>query len=159
MADATRVHINISGDKDVVAMLGSVGLEVKDMQPAMQDVGKYLKGFFSGEVFASRGGAIGERWPRLSTKYAAWKARKYPGRPVLVRTGVMQKSFTYKSKPLQVTISNKAAHFVYHQSDAPRTLIPYRPMMKVEDGDERYQQIVRIINSRLAQTIKEKGGA
>lgn len=96
MADSTRVSINISGDKDVVEMLQSVGLEVNDLRPAMQDVGEYLEGFFSGQVFASRGGVIGEQWPRLSGKYAAWKAQQYPGRPVLVRTGLMQRSFVYR---------------------------------------------------------------
>jgi hypothetical protein len=82
MADSTRVSIKISGDNDVVEMLHSVGLEFSDLRPAMQDVGKYLKGFYSGEVFASRGGAMSNPWPRLSTKYAAWKARNYSGRPM-----------------------------------------------------------------------------
>lgn len=156
MADATTVSIQISGDKEVAKMLNDLGLEVKDLRPAMQDVGKYLKGFFAGEVFASRGGAIGERWPRLSNRYATQKAKKYPGRPMLVRTGLMQKSFTYKSQPLQVEISNKAPHFPYHQSSEPRTIMPYRPMMKVEAGDAQYDKIVEIINARIARTVKEK---
>ncbi|MCZ4544922.1 hypothetical protein BS618_07515 [Rhodococcus erythropolis] len=150
------VRVRISGDKDVVKMLNDVGLELKDMQPAMKDVGKYLKGLYSGEVFVSRGGIIGESWPRLSTKYAAWKAKRFPGRPVLVRTGLMQRSFSYAAQPLQVEISNKAAHFRYHQSDEPRTIMPYRPMMKVEDA--QYNEIVKIINARLEATIKAKGG-
>lgn len=156
---ATEVQINISGDKEVAQMLRSVGLEIKDLRPAMQDVGKYLKQFFANDVFVSRGSVIGHAWPRLSAGYAEQKARSYSGRPLLVRTGTMQRSFTYKSAPLQVEITNTAKHFVYHQSDEPRSVIPYRPMMKVESGDARYTEIVKIINARLAQTIKDKGGA
>lgn len=156
---ATEVSINISGDKEVADMLRSVGLSVQDLKPAMQDVGKYLKKFFANDVFVSRGQVIGHAWPRLSTNYAAQKARSYSGRPMLVRTGTMQRSFTYKSSPLEVEITNTARHFVYHQSDEARTIMPYRPMMKVESGDARYDEIVKIINARLARTIKEKGGA
>jgi phage gpG-like protein len=157
MADSTRVSINISGDKDVVEMLHSVGLEVKDLKPAMQDIGKYLKGFYSGQVFASRGGVIGASWPRLSQRYAAWKAQQYPGRPVLVRTGLMQRSFTYDAQNTQVTIRNEADYFDYHQ--AGTSLIPARPMMKLDAGDERYVAIVGLIEARLAKTIAAKGGA
>ncbi|NDZ93344.1 hypothetical protein G3I13_02030 [Streptomyces sp. SID6673] len=156
---ATEVQINISGDKEVAQVLREVGLSVKDLKPAMQDVGKYLKQFFANDVFVSRGSVIGHAWPRLSTEYAAKKAQTYGGRPILVRTGTMQRSFTYKSAPLQVEITNTAKHFVYHQSDAPRTVLPYRPMMKVEAGDARFEQITNIINARLARTIQEKGGA
>lgn len=158
MADSTRVSIKISGDKDVVEMLHGVGLEVKDLRPAMQDVGKYLKGFYSGQVFASRGGVIGHPWPRLSERYAAWKAQQYPGRPVLVRTGLMQRSFKYETTNMSATISNSAPHFVYHQSDEVRTIIPYRPMMKLEIGDTQYDAIVEIIGNRLAATIRQRGG-
>lgn len=150
------VHINIAGNREVSKMLREVGLELQDLRPAMQDVGKYLKRFFGNEVLVSRGSVIGHPWPRLSTSYAAQKARTYSGRPILVRTGAMQRSFTYRSRPLEVEITNTARHFVYHQSDAPRTIMPYRPMMAVKHGDPTYLEIVKIVNGRIARTIKEK---
>lgn len=153
---ADTVHIDITGGREVAQMLREVGLELKDLRPAMQDVGKYLKRYFGNEVFASRGSVIGHPWPRLSTAYAARKARIYSGRPILVRTGTMQRSFTYSSKPLEVEITNTAKHFVYHQSDAARTIMPYRPMMAVKHGDPTYTEIVKIVNGRIARTIKEK---
>lgn len=156
---ATEVHITISGDKDVVKMLNDVGLSVRDLKPAMHDVGKYLKNVFANDVFVSRGSVIGHAWPRLSTRYAARKARTYAGAPMLVRTGTMQRSFVHSARPLEVEVTNTAKHFVYHQSDAPRTVMPYRPMMLVDTGDPRYVEITKIINGRLARIIKDKGGA
>lgn len=156
MNDGTSVHINIAGDKEVAKMLESVALEMRDLKPAMQDIGKYLKSFFAGEVFASRGSIINHPWMRLSDDYAARKAKKYPGRSLLVRTGTMQRSFHYKSAPMQVEISNSAKHFVYHQSSDGRTIMPYRPMMDVQTNDARYQKIVEIMTARLAKTIKDK---
>lgn len=156
MANGTSVHINIAGDKEVAKMLESVALEVNDLKPAMQDIGKYLKSFFAGEVFASRGSVIGHPWMRLSDDYAARKAKKYPGRSLLVRTGTMQRSFVSKAQPLKVEISNSAKHFVYHQSSDGRTIMPYRPMMDVQTNDARYQKIVQMITAHLAKAIKEK---
>lgn len=153
---ADTVHIDITGGREVSQMLREVGLELQDLRPAMQDVGKYLKRYFGNDTFVSRGSVIGHPWPRLSTKYAARKARIYSGRPILVATGAMQRSFSYKSRPLEVEITNTAKHFVYHQSDAPRTIMPYRPMMAVKHGDPAYLEIVKIVNARIARTIKEK---
>lgn len=167
MANGTSLHINIAGDKEVAKMLESVALEANDLKPAMQDIGKYLKSFFAGEVFSSRGSVIGHPWMRLSDDYAARKASgkkrppdkgkgAYPGRPLLVRTGTMQRSFHYKSSPVQVEISNSAKHFVYHQSSDERTIMPYRPMMDVQTNDARYQKIVQIMTAHLAKAIKDK---
>ena len=46
-------------------------------------------------------------------------------------------------------MSNSASYFVYHQSDEARKIIPYRPMMKLEDGDKQYDAIT---NSPFAAT-------
>lgn len=54
MANSSTLSLKLSGDKDVKEMLHDVGLGMTDLRPAMQDTGKYLKGLFSGEVFASR---------------------------------------------------------------------------------------------------------
>lgn len=158
MADSTHIRVKISGDKDVRQMLHNIGLDVTELRPAMQEVGKYLKDFYSGEVFASRGQVIGERWPRLSEPYASYKARRYR-KGILVATGTMQKSFSYSTTNMSATITNTAPHFVYHQSTEPRTKIPRRAMMKLEDGDERYNMVVKIIESNLANKIAQRGGA
>ncbi len=48
----------------------------------------------------------------------------------------MQKSFTSKATDKGVDIENTAKYFKYHQSSAPRTKMPYRPMMGVNSAVE-----------------------
>ncbi|MGW5074070.1 phage virion morphogenesis protein [Rhodococcus sp. NPDC004095] len=156
MADGTtRVRVKISGDKQVREMLHGIGLDIDDLHPAMQDVGKYLKGFYGGEVFASRGQVIGEPWRRLSEPYASRKAKRYR-KGVLVATGAMQKAFTYSTTNTSATITNKDRKFEWHQ--AGTNTIPARVMMKLEDGDAQYNKLVAIIEASLASSIKKRGG-
>ena len=55
-----------------------------------------------GKTVASRGGIIakhfskGAKYKPLSSDYAAWKAKKFPGRPTLVRTGRLKGSVVGK---------------------------------------------------------------
>lgn len=44
--------------------------------------------------FASEGAYGSGRWAPLSAPYAAWKARHFPGRGILVRTGALRDSLT-----------------------------------------------------------------
>jgi hypothetical protein len=156
VANSSTLSLKLSGDKDVKEMLHDVGLGMTDLRPAMQDTGKYLKGLFSGEVFASRGQIIGEPWPRLSEPYASRKAKFYR-KGVFVATGAMQKSFSYAATNSSVTITNTDRKFEHHQLGTRR--MPVRTMMKLEDNDARYDMVVTIIERRLAKTIAEKGGA
>ncbi|GAA1073983.1 phage virion morphogenesis protein [Tsukamurella spumae] len=152
---ATTLSVEVEGADEVALALRRIGADVHDLKPVMSDVGDYLKDFFAGEVFASRGGVIGHPWARLSPVYAAQKARKYAGRGVLVATGEMQRSFISNAAPMQVEITNTARHFVYHQSDAARRILPYRPMMDVRSGDTRYDRIVEMLVAHVAKAIKE----
>lgn len=45
--------------------------------------------------FATRGGGT---WPELSEDYAAWKARHYPGRPLLVQKGDLRRAATMATR-------------------------------------------------------------
>ena len=92
MADNLQLELEIKGAEQVKRMLTNIGLDMKGLKGAMTDVGDHAKKYFGGQVFASRGGVLGKSWPRLSPGYAAQKAKRYPGRPMLVRTGVMERS-------------------------------------------------------------------
>lgn len=156
MADSLDIRLEVKGDKEIVQMLAGVGLDVKDLRGAMADVGTHAKKYFGGQVFASRGGALGQSWPRLSANYAAQKAKRFPGRPPLVRTGIMQRSFTSNPSAMSVTIGNNAPWFKYHQSSAPRTKIPRRVMIGVYSGMQ--SDVTNIIAKALSQKIAKRAG-
>lgn len=156
MADSLDMRLEVKGDKEIVKMLTGVGLDVKDLKGAMTDVGNHAKKYFGGQVFASRGGVLGQTWPRLSSAYAAQKAKRYPGRPVLVRTGVMQRSFVSNPSNMSVTISNDDPKFKYHQSSAARKKIPRRVMIGVYSGMQ--SDVTNIIARALTKKIQSRAG-
>ncbi len=138
-----QITIQVTGSKEIKQKLEKLGDKLFNMQPEMVEVGKELKTYFAGQVFASQGGVLGHKWPRLSKTYALRKARGnigkrkgsirgkggYPGRGILIRTGKMQDSFRMYADKNSVTIDNSAPYFKYHQSSRTHTKIPYRPMM------------------------------
>lgn len=149
----TSFTFTIQGDRELVAKLRKFGLTAVNMTQTMDDVGRYLTSFFSGEVFASRGRVIGKAWAPLTDAYAAAKAREFPGRPPLVRTGLMQRSFKHKSTMLSTRIHNEASYFDEHQGGT--RYMPARVMMRVDQA--RAQAIVKLISDGLAEKMRQAG--
>jgi phage gpG-like protein len=144
--------ITLQGEAEVLKILTRVGLAMDDLEGAMSDVGQHAIKYFSGQVFASRGSVIGQPWAPLNPTYAAHKARLYPGRPPLVRTGLMQRSFTSDPSKMQVTIGNSAPYFQYHQSSAERSKLPRRAMIGL--SEQLQSDIVETVRSSLINKIR-----
>lgn len=143
----SEIVISIDAAK-TSGLLARLERGVKNQSGTMKDIGTYLTGFFSGQVFASRGGVIGEPWRPLNPNYAVYKARQYPGRPPLVRTGLMQRSFKAQTGPLSVRLYNTAKYFDAHQGGHG---VPQRVMMKVDN--QRAEQIGSIVVENLMRGI------
>lgn len=146
------IDVQISGDKAAIKKLEAISHNIKDLRGPLSLVGKALKFYFANESFASQGGAIGTKWPKLADSTVRYKRKHYPqyAATPLIRTGKMQKSFTYKSQRDGLVISNTAPQFKYHQSSAPRHKIPYRPMMAASSP---VVAIVKTIIEKEIQTM------
>lgn len=127
-------RITVQGDAELIHKLRKFGVSVLDLSDSMDETGRYLTRFFSGEVFASRGQVFGKPWPALNDNYAAFKARTFPGRPPLFRTGLMNRSFKHKSTKLTTSLWNEAEYFGYHQEGRG---VPERVMMHVDEKRKR----------------------
>lgn len=150
------VQIKISGDKETIAKLGKLGQSFMSFQMAMRDIGKELPAYFGGQVFASQGGAIGERWAPLKQATKNQKSKLYPGAQPLVATGTMQNSFEAEYPDLNsVSIGNSAPYFVYHQSKAARRKLPRRTMMST--GGDVKAIIGQIIEADVHAKIAKAG--
>lgn len=148
-----QVTVVITGDKEVRNKINRLGKSLYHLKDAMNEIGREGTKYYSSVAFASQGGVFGAKWPALSPRYAARKARQYPGRGILVRSGgqdSMQNSFTYKATNTSVEMGNDAKQFVYHQSSAPRKVIPRRRMIGVNEP------IKRIIRSAISNDISKK---
>lgn len=104
-----------------------------DLRPTLNTIGtsyrKEVKMIF--EKKQSRGEVM--KWAPLSDNpegkgYATWKARHYPGKPILVRTGALKKSMITKGAEGNITAIGKTQaifgtsipYGIYHDSDKPR---------------------------------------
>jgi len=117
----------------------------------MDKTGNYLTGFFSGQVFASRGGVFGHPWPRLRDNYAAQKAKEFPGRPPLIRTGLMNRSFKKDAGRLSVKVFNEVWYSRFHQEGTRN--MPQRVLMDIDH--QRVVQIVSFINGDIQDKMRQ----
>ncbi|PIP38188.1 MAG: hypothetical protein COX19_14105 [Desulfobacterales bacterium CG23_combo_of_CG06-09_8_20_14_all_51_8] len=145
----------IEGEKSLSRNLTTLDWNLKNWRSEFTETGKYLQNFFAGQVFSTRGGVIGESWKPLSPAYAARKAMRYPGRGILEATGRMRGSFQYESSNMWTRVFNTVNYFKYHQSRMPRTRLPRRVMMKLDN--QRKQSIVQIFHKGLDNFIRKSG--
>jgi len=148
----TTMRLSVQGDKELRDGLRKLGISIADLKDEFEETGEYLTGFFSGPVFVSRGQVIGEPWPALNSSYAAWKAQVFPGKPPLVRSTLMQRSFKHKSTKLSSTIWNESEYFRNHQQGIG---VPQRMMMKLDEQRER--AVIDILAEGLRKKMRQAG--
>jgi len=115
------------------------------------------------DQFATQGAAGGEAWAPLSPAYAGWKEIKYPGQPILQRTGDLYRSLTSKGDPNSVfvaarkalTLGSRLPYAIYHQSIAPRKVLPRRP--EIQLSPEFKKTVMRQIQAYLVQVATQSG--
>lgn len=146
------IQVTVTGDKEFVRKLRAFTSGPMDLKRSLSASGLYLTNFFSGEVFASRGRVIGKPWSRLNESYATWKARMFPGRPPLIRSGEMQRSFFYKASAQRLELGNRADHFQFHQEGMG---VPQRMLMRVDE--QRAARVAKYIIGDLAEQMQKAG--
>lgn len=92
--------------------------------------------------FDSEGAYGSGGWPALSPAYAAWKARAYPGKPILELTGALRKSLTSRPfgieviTPKSLTVGSGIDYGRYHQQGSGR--LPQRRPVELPEGERRH---------------------
>jgi phage gpG-like protein len=89
-----KLQFSIDGEDLVQVALPAVRKDLSDLREFWT---RYVAPKLYRDIqdnFESEGGSVGG-WAPLSPAYAAWKAKKYPGRPILVRSGALKRSLTY----------------------------------------------------------------
>jgi hypothetical protein len=150
MASDQNITVDIEGESELADALERIAGNLTDLSRPMDQIGSYLTDFFSGEVFASRGGVINEPWAPLSDAYAEYKAREFPGRIPLVREGQMIRGFKDNAGELSVQIFNETDWFDFIQSGTRR--MPARVMMKIDQT--RNDRIVSYVQDEVDRQVK-----
>lgn len=94
----------------------------------------------AGQQFDTRGEHMGTRWRSLNPQYKAWKARRHPGKPLMIRTTKLVKSLTDKNSPhaifrhegRKMVIGSRVPYALRHQEGGRRAgRPPRRPLFVV----------------------------
>lgn len=115
------------------------------------------------DQFKSEGAEGGERWKALSPAYGAWKEAKFPGKPILQRSGDLVKSLTSPNDPNGVrieerevlTLGTQVPYAIYHQSTKPRKVLPRRPEILLTEGFKR--TVMHHVQTYLVQMASMSG--
>ena len=130
------VIVSDSGVADVmVDRLEGLNLRMQDFEPVFDIYGRYIVEKHIPSQFARKG--YPARWAPLSPAYAAWKARHFPGKPLLVRMGKMKAGFTWEARKQSLRIINRVKagqrggvpRWIYHQDGTDR--MPARRMVQI----------------------------
>lgn len=134
----TRIHFEFFGDTQIDRTLEGIEIRGRDATPAWEEI---AESFLAGErsQFASQGAWGSGGWSPLSPKYAEWKARHYPGQPILVRTGALRASLTDGPdvriiRPQDAWLGSMVRYGRYHQSGDG---VPRRPPVDIPESERR----------------------
>lgn len=138
-------------DMDATAMvrgLRAMRVAVEDLRPLWPHVTRVIRPFIV-KNFRTQGTSSGQPWAPLTPAYAAWKARNYPGKPILVREGDLRAHVTGRKGPRVVAAPRWVDYVIddpkaqYHQHGTrfmvARPLIPRVP----HDVQEAVRQAAR----------------
>lgn len=129
-----QIQFAIEGEVQLSRVLQGISAACRDWTPALTAAGQDIEDFVVNDVFDTEGEATGSPWQPLSAKYAAEKARDYPGMPILQRTGAMRAGFYSLVDNTNLRFGNAVEYFKYHQSNQPRKVIPRRLMLYLSDN-------------------------
>lgn len=94
-----------------------------------------------GKQFRSEGAYGSGGWAPLSPPYAAWKARAYPGKRILERTGALVESLTRRPFGIEIltrramTIGSGLVYGKYHQAGGGT--LPQRRPVELPESERR----------------------
>lgn len=136
---AVRFTFTVEGETQIDRTLARFADNVSDAEPLWD---KLADRFASAErrQFASEGGYGSGGWPALSPRYAAWKAKAYPGKPILRREDELYTSLTRRPfgievlTPSSMTVGSGTAHGRYHQQGDG---VPQRRPVELPESERR----------------------
>jgi phage virion morphogenesis protein len=152
-----QIELRIT-DAQLQAALTEVATQAGDLSSAMKDIGEYLLRK-TRKRFNTQTAPDGTSWaPLAPSTIKAKQRRQRTGKPyrtnanpesILKDTFTLRDSITYQASNRSLAIGTNIAYGVYPQSDRPRTKIPYRPFLGLDDADR--SEIIEIIRDHLLQ--------
>lgn len=137
---AFRFTFSVYGDTQVDRTLARFADNVADATPVWEALAAKFQAA-ERRQFATEGRYASGGWPALSPKYAAWKARHYPGKPILEREGHLKASLTERPfgveaiEPGYMVLGSDVSYGAYHQKGSGR--LPQRRPVELTEAQRR----------------------
>lgn len=135
-----RLALTFEGDDVLDRTLERFELGVQSAEPVFDALGDALV-TANRRQFSSEGAYGSGGWDPLSPKYAAWKATRYPGQPILQATGTMMESVTERPMGVEAIEAQFAVfgtgveYAAYHQQGTPQ--MPQRRIVELPESVRR----------------------
>lgn len=150
-----NITITISGDKEVIKKLGNLEKIFGSWRGELKDSTDFMKKYYSTRVFDLEGQMFGNRWAPVRPVYDTFKRTHALLFGTLQFSGKMQGSFDSSVTDTEGEVSNSASYFVYHQSSAPRSKLPRRRMIGIDDTQKKY--VLQVFRKGVTSKIKQAG--
>lgn len=145
-----RLTFTFLGETQVDRTLDGIVDRSTDMRPAW-DVLSHSFSQMEREQFGSLGAYGGQTWSPLSPRYAAWKARHFPGKSIMQRSGDLFRSLAGAAPSIDIRELNYAIfgtdveYAGFHQRGGGN--LPQRKVIEMPDSLRR--QWVKVIQRYL----------
>ena len=138
------LQYNITVDGEVQlheALVGRLG-QIEDLRPVFRQIAGDIKAGIV-RTFNAEGADEGKpAWQPLSKIYAEWKAKHFPGKPILQRSGKLMAAFTGGAGYIEEITEDSleiggqgVPYAIYHQSHRPRkSNLPRRAFLMLSDA-------------------------
>lgn len=145
-----RFVMEMFGETQVDRTLTRLIDAATDARPAWDEIADRFASIEE-QQFSSEGRAGSGGWAPLSSAYAQWKARHYPGKPILERSGSLRDSLTRRPFPIEkidrldMTIGSDSEYGRYHQAGTER--MPQRKPVDLTEYQRR--DLVKIMQAHV----------
>lgn len=150
MAGNVTIRVTVRGEESVKDLLDDMDRRSKDFRPVFNKAENYLEKA-NRDNFAASGLPAGG-WRPLDAQYGAWKTTKFPGVPLMVKSGELFSSLSSlnnSAKSVRLTTAEfgtKVEYAKFHQygtNKMPKRKIVFEPPRFARDiGVEAAKHIV-----------------
>lgn len=139
----------LEGEKELSRTLGIATTKLKDFTPPLRKIeGEIEKSYQLN--FSSRGGLFGG-WAPRKPQYK--NGRRVDTWPLMEKTGRLRSGYTSGLiGKTGLEISNDTSYFKYHQSNRPRTHLPRRVLLKLDQARKTF--IVKSFQSYIISSLR-----
>lgn len=154
-----NIQFEIDGAVGFDRSFSRFGNELANFAPIWRDLLPVLRQTML-EQFQGKGVGPDGAWKPLTEKYARWKAKKYPGMPILQRTGDTFRALTTATGNSIVVIGQTSMIFgvalpypIYHQRGGKN--LPRRPIFDLNESQKT--RISKAVQARLVKIGDDAG--